>query len=110
MQQIRSIGIVSTARIMAVVYALMSLLFMPFLLLAGLAGALTGDSTVAGLGLAAVVVLIVLLPVMYGLIGFLAGAIGAFIYNLAARWTGGIEISLSEPGAGVVRAVTAGAR
>jgi uncharacterized membrane protein len=101
MQQIRSIGIVSTARIMAVVYGLFSLLFMPFLLLAALAGAASGDSTLAGLGMAAVVVLAVLLPLIYAALGFLAGAIGAFIYNLAARWAGGIEITLSDAGPAV---------
>ena len=33
-------------------------------------------------------------PIMYGLMGFVMGAIGALIYNLIAGWVGGIEMEL----------------
>ncbi len=39
---------------------------------------------------------IILLPVIYGIIGFIAGIIGAAIYNLVAKWVGGIEIELKD--------------
>ena len=36
---------------------------------------------------------IVLLPLFYGLMGFIGGALGAFFFNLAARAFGGIEMT-----------------
>jgi hypothetical protein len=33
-------------------------------------------------------------PVMYAVIGFLQGVIGAFIYNLVSKVTGGIEVDV----------------
>ena len=44
----------------------------------------------AGLGLLA----IVLLPICYGLLGFVAGLISAFFFNLAAKYAGGLEIDV----------------
>ena len=35
---------------------------------------------------------IILFPILYGVGGFLAGIIGAFLYNLIAGWIGPIEI------------------
>jgi hypothetical protein len=35
-------------------------------------------------------------PFLYGAMGFVFGALGAWIYNLTAKWLGGIEIQL-EP-------------
>jgi hypothetical protein len=46
---------------------------------------------------------VVALPIFYGVLGFVFGALGAAIYNLAARLVGGIEIELAprppQPGA-----------
>ena len=38
----------------------------------------------------------ILAPVIYGAMGFVFGAIGAWIYNLVAKWLGGIEIQPSR--------------
>jgi hypothetical protein len=35
---------------------------------------------------------IIILPIFYGVCGFIGGAIGAALYNLAAGWVGGLEI------------------
>jgi hypothetical protein len=37
---------------------------------------------------------IVILPIFYGVLGFVGGAIIAFVYNFIAGWTGGIEIEV----------------
>lgn len=37
---------------------------------------------------------VIILPILYGVFGFVAGAIGAFIYNLVANVVGGIEIEV----------------
>lgn len=39
-------------------------------------------------------VMILIMPILYAIIGFISGLVGAWIYNLAARWVGGIEIEL----------------
>ncbi len=36
----------------------------------------------------------VLMPVIYGVMGFVFGVIGAAIYNLIAGWIGGIEVEV----------------
>ena len=37
---------------------------------------------------------LIILPIMYGVFGFIAGAIGAALYNLVAGIVGGIEIDV----------------
>lgn len=39
---------------------------------------------------------IIFLPVMYGIGGFIAGLIGGCLYNLVAKWVGGIELDLEQ--------------
>ncbi len=40
------------------------------------------------------VLAIVVCPIVYGLAGGIGAAIGAFIYNLASGWVGGIELDI----------------
>ena len=44
-----------------------------------------------GIGLGA----IILFPILYGIVGGIAGVIGAAVYNLAAGWVGGLEVDIS---------------
>jgi len=37
---------------------------------------------------------VIVCPIVYGIIGGIGGAIGAFIYNLASDWVGGIEVDI----------------
>ena len=37
---------------------------------------------------------IVILPIFYGVLGFVGGAVTALAYNLIAGWTGGLEIDV----------------
>ena len=39
---------------------------------------------------------IVLFPILYGVMGLVAGAIGALLYNAAARIGGGVELDVQE--------------
>ena len=34
------------------------------------------------------------MPIVFAAFGFVAGAMGALLYNLAANWVGGIEIDI----------------
>jgi hypothetical protein len=37
---------------------------------------------------------VLLIPVIYGLLGFVFTAIACALYNVAAKWVGGIEIDM----------------
>lgn len=45
-----------------------------------------------GIGVGAIIVF----PLLYGFLGFIAGIIGAALFNLVASMVGGVEIELSE--------------
>ncbi len=99
MQSIRSIGILSCAKVMGATYGAMGLLFCPLFVIAALAGALSGVSgnhtnaaltVVGGLGAA------ILMPILYGTMGFVFGAFGAWVYNMVAGKFGGIQIELQD--------------
>ena len=57
---------------------------------------MAGQQTNAVIGGAAMLAFGIMAPFLYGGIGFIFGAIGAWIYNLIAKRLGGIEIQL-EP-------------
>jgi hypothetical protein len=58
-------------------------------------GAGAGDEPgTAVLGLLFGVGAVVVMPIVYGLLGFVSALVGAALYNLVARVTGGIELEL----------------
>jgi hypothetical protein len=87
MQRIRRFGIGQTAKFLAVLYALVGVVLIPFFLLAALA-----SPTARGFGMG----LVILFPILYGLCGLIGGAIGAALYNLVARWVGGLEVEIVQ--------------
>ena len=90
---VKSVGVLSLGKIMGAIYGILGLLFMPIFLVAGIMSSLTGGKG-AAFGAAGALVMAILLPILYGLIGFVAGAVGALLYNLFAKWLGGIELQL----------------
>jgi hypothetical protein len=93
MQVLKSVGVMSVAKVMGLIYACMGAIFIPFFLLFGLVGSLAGPDKfpfagLFGFGFA------ILLPLLYGIVGFIAGAVGALLYNLLAGWVGGFELEL----------------
>jgi len=84
-QQLRRFSIAQTAKVLGLLYGLMGLIFVPFFLLAVM---FSPTDTGFGVGL------IVLLPLLYGLCGFIFTAIGCALYNWVAGMVGGIEIEL----------------
>ncbi len=95
MHIIKSVGVLSVAKIMGVIYGCLGLIFVPFFLLMGLVGTMAGkqQSPFAGMfGL----VFAFLAPILYGVLGFIGGAIGAALYNLFAKWIGGIEVQVES--------------
>jgi len=93
MHIVKSVGVMSVAKIMGAIYGCMGLIFAPFFLLFGLLGSLVGQDKTPFAGIFGVVFAL-LMPVIYGVMGFVAGIIGALLYNLLARWVGGFELEL----------------
>ena len=93
MHIVKSVGVLSVAKIMGLIYGCMGLIFAPIFLLIGVLGSFAGQSNGMFAGLFSVVGAI-FLPLFYGVLGFIAGAIGALLYNLFARWVGGFELEL----------------
>jgi len=99
---IRRFGVISVAKIyglltfligliVGVIYGLVLILFG-----AAMSAIAPGREATAG-GISTVVIGIIMMiafPIMYGLLGFISGAIGALIYNAVAGIIGGIKLEL----------------
>jgi len=90
-KQILSISPFQTAKVMAVLYLIMSL---PFVLLMAVTFSFAPGPKPPMAGM------LIFMPVFYTVFGFIFTLIGAWIYNLVARWVGGIEFTTSESGHG----------
>ena len=87
--RIRKVGILSVANLSGIVNFFIGLIIGVIFTLISLLS--TISPTVLGLGLP-IYLLIIILPIGYGIIGFIGGAIGAFFYNIAAKITKGIKL------------------
>lgn len=99
MYSLRSVGVMSCAKIMGTIYGGLALIFVPFFLLGGLGSLLLGNQSSQPLAGIAMWFLALLLPIIYGGMGFVMGAFTAWAYNLTARWMGGIQLELNPVGA-----------
>jgi hypothetical protein len=94
---LRRIGVLSLGKFLACAQGLVGLLIGAFIALFSLAagppkdGAGNPGSWLLGLGVLAVV----LIPLVYAILGFVAGIIGALIFNLVGSISGGIELEFS---------------
>ena len=92
---IKRIGPVSCAKITGTLYAILGLVFGGIFSLAALAGGFASNTSgSAGFGAIAGVGAIVVFPILYGGIGFVATLIGAWLYNVLAGMVGGIELDV----------------
>jgi hypothetical protein len=98
---LKSIGVMSAAKVVGVLYAVMGLLMgivfgSIFALIPAMASGPESDvpgwlAPMFGFGA------IVFMPVFYGICGFVGGAIAAAIYNALAGIIGGLELRLEAP-------------
>jgi len=86
---VKSVGAFSFAKIMGTLYVIIGLVFGLLFSLVAVAGFGTSGS---GMGAMFGIGAVILLPVVYGCIGFVATLIGAWLYNLAAGIVGGVEL------------------
>jgi hypothetical protein len=89
---LKRIGVLSLAKFEAVFMAFIGLVMGIFYALFGaIVGAMfDSPGMAAGLGVLGIVVL----PILYGILGFIGGALFAWGYNFIARIAGGIEMEL----------------
>jgi hypothetical protein len=74
---------------------LIGLLYAAMFVVIGLVGA-TEDAS-AGIGMVvAGVAMAVAIPVFYGMFGFIAGIILAFIFNMVTGWVGGLKMQFTK--------------
>jgi hypothetical protein len=102
---LRRIGVLSCGKVLGALYALLGLIiggiYALFALLFAVIGVSTaqesGDALAGGaFGVLFGVGSIILFPIIYGLLGFVGGLISALLYNLIARFVGGIELELDQ--------------
>jgi hypothetical protein len=99
---IKRFGIFSAAKIYAVVMAGLGLVIgVPLgliMIVFGAAIASAGGNSAAGggFGIGLGLFYMIGLPIIYGVMGFVFGAIGAAIYNATARTIGGLEMELEN--------------
>jgi hypothetical protein len=96
---VKRIGVLSLGRIMGIMYGGIGLFFGAIFAIVSLAGAAIGagmsESGNAWVGAFFGVGAVVLMPVLYGVLGFVGGLLSALVYNLAARFVGGLELDVS---------------
>jgi hypothetical protein len=93
LRRIKRIAPLQAGKILGILYGAMGLLFAPFFLIIS---AITSNLPEAngkmpaffGVGMA------IAAPVIYAVMGFVIGVVGAAIYNLVAKWVGGFEVEV----------------
>ena len=103
MYRVRRVGVISAANMSAaisfvftfVVALLVALVVLPMGNLPVPSGA-GGPFDRANLPTGSVIGLVLLAPLLYGAVGWVAGALAALVYNLAARFIGGLQLTLES--------------
>ena len=102
--RIRKLGVLSVAKMYAAMACVISLLisipyglFIIIFSLIGAAGA-RGEAglMVGGGGIIMGILVMIGIPIMYTIVAFIGGCIGALVYNLFAGMVGGIEIEVES--------------
>ena len=95
---IKRIGAFSSGKIVGLIYALGSAI--------GLAA--SGGEAEAWIGALFGVGAVIILPIFYGVLGFVGGLLSALLYNLVAGLVGGLEIEVEGSGQAASPLPTAG--
>lgn len=83
--QVTHISVHQSAKVVAVIYGLLGLVFVPFF---WLMSALNPAESMP-------LLLTILFPVLYAVMGYLFSALSFFVYNLLAAGIGGVEFTLT---------------
>lgn len=94
MVQLKKVGVLSAAKISAFIQGVIGILVIPIFLLVGaaqMAALPAGNRWMGGFSM----LFALILPFLYAAMGFIFGAIAAFIYNWVAGRFGGLELEFS---------------
>lgn len=97
---LKRVGVGSAAKVSGALYAAIGLIMgLIFACIAMVGGAMSSGMSQSGAMPAFVsgffgVGAIIFLPIFYGVMGFIGGAIAAWVYNLVAGMAGGLELDL----------------
>lgn len=89
--RIQRFGIKQTSRIAGIVYFVLGIVLIPFFYLAMVSPPAPGEMARPA---ALTPATLILLPALYGLVGYLMTALILFIYNRIAKSVGGIELDI----------------
>lgn len=89
---VKRIGPMSLAKISATLYALIGFIIGAIVSAVSMIGGALGGSDAGMMGMIFGAAAVILLPLLYGCMGFVTSLIGASLFNLAAGWVGGIEL------------------
>jgi hypothetical protein len=96
---IRSFGVASVAKTLGLLYCVAGLLvggiFSIFALAAAALNVQQASNGMGIFGLVFGVAAVFVLPILYGVMGLFFGALAAFLYNVTARFSGGIAVDLA---------------
>ena len=92
-RKIKRIAPLQLGKMLAILYGIMGLLFIPIFLFMSVVSSRLPEEQRAGMMVFGVG-FAVAAPIMYAAMGFIFGALGAVIYNVVAKWVGGIEVEV----------------
>lgn len=95
-KRLKSVSPLQLGIVAGIFYALFSLIIVPFFIVVALISVIAPhpanqNPMPVAFGVGFGLMMAVLAPIMYGAMGFIFGAFAGLVYNLVAKWTGGIE-------------------
>ncbi|MCA1591439.1 MAG: DUF3566 domain-containing protein [Acidobacteria bacterium] len=100
---VKRMGVLSVAKIYGVMLAGIGLVIgvpLGLIMMVIGAAAMTRSGSAGGLGVGMGVAYIIFIPIFYGVLGFVVGALSAFIYNVASGFIGGLELEMENADTG----------
>src|SRR5215211_5371208 len=94
--QIKRMGVFSCAKIYSITLAAMGLIIGVIYGLIFMAGGGRNSGPAGASSLVIGLVMMIAIPIFYGIIGFIGGLIGGLVYNVAAGVVGGLELELEN--------------
>lgn len=85
------IGVLKISLISAIIYMILGLILAPFILISMAVG---GDS----MSMFVIFLAIIIIPVFYGILGFVMSAIAVGLFNVVAPRIGGVEMEIETTG------------
>jgi hypothetical protein len=97
--KLKRIAPLQAGKMLAALYGLLSLIFVPFMMVAVALGSFAAKHQGNGAALPMMFGMgfMVCLPLLYAVMGFIFGVLGAWIYNLLSKWIGGFELEFETP-------------